>query len=82
MTQEKLYEINCLSNEIKRLKELCQTMDSHIAKYNYEPPTRMSGFDLSYQSEYKITLNEAEVKLVCDMFKIRLKELCDEFEKM
>lgn len=82
MTREQLYEATQLLKEIDRTKELIQFMVSKIAKYNFEPPTRMSGFDLYYNSELKTVLNEAEIKLIYKALKTRLEELLNEFQSL
>lgn len=79
MTQEQLCKANNLSEEIERLKDLCVFIESQVTKYNFEPPTRDSGFCLHYQSKYTQRLNEAEVEIICDVLKNRLKELYDDF---
>ena len=82
MTKDQLFEANQLSQEIDKTKELIQFMESKIAQYNFEPPTRMSGFDLCYDSALKSVLNEAEVKLICKALRTRLGELSEEFKSL
>ena len=82
MTRDQLFEANQLSKEIDRTKELIQFMESKIAKYSFEPPTRMSGFDLCYNSELKAVLNEAEIKFICKALRTRFGELSEEFKSL
>lgn len=58
-------------------------MESKIAKYDFEPPTRMSGFYLYYNSSgRKANLNEAEVKIICNALRVRLGDLAEKFEAL
>lgn len=82
MTREKVNYINSLLKEIIRLEELCSFMDAQIKKYEFNPPTRMSGFYLCFNSEYKETFREVEVKIIHDALKTRLKGLMDELDAL
>lgn len=82
MTQEKLNEANSLSKEIDKLKGLCQFMNGVIAKYNFKPPTRISGFYLYYDNRCEYTLNEEDAECVYNAFKARIKELTDKFDSI
>lgn len=80
MTKDLLFEANQLSKEIDKTKELIQFLESKIAQYRFEPPTRMSGFSLYYDSNHHSVLNEVEVKLICKALRTRLGELSEEFK--
>lgn len=82
MTRDQLFEANQLSKEIDRTKELIQFLESKIAKYSFEPPTRMSGFSLYYDSNHHSILNEAEIKLICTSLREKLGELTEEFKSL
>lgn len=82
MTQEKLQQANDLIEEINRLKGLCIFIESKIKNYDFNPPTKASEFYLHYQSRHETTFNEAEMKLIHDVLRIRLKELTKEFTSL
>lgn len=82
MTQEKLAEINTLVREINILEELCRFMSSEIEKYDSEPTTKMTSFDLYYNAKHKMNLNEEEVKLIYDIFNARLERYTRELRQI
>ena len=82
MTRDQLFKANELSKQIDNTKKLIQFMESKIAKYNFEPPTRISGFDLCYRGELDTQLNEAEIKVICRALRTRLEELTKEFKSL
>ena len=55
-------------------------MDSEIEKYEFDPPTRMTGFDLVFSGDHKKNLNEEEVELVRNIFKSEIEKITKELK--
>lgn len=82
MSKEELYKAKTIIDEINKLDEICETLNDEIEQYSFEPPTRMTSFDLFYQNKHKKNLNEGEVKSLHDILKSEIDKLTKELKQI
>lgn len=80
MTKETLDMAKSLDDRIKHLTEAIDKLD--IRQYQFDPPSRMSGFYISTYNGKEVALSEEETEYIIRAFENLRDNLREEFRKL
>ena len=81
--KKETYEKACeLKGRIKHVDMIISAIGERAISYKLEPPERMSGFDLTFNSDVVVSLSEAEALCILDALVDEKARLHDEFDRL